>query len=206
MPLSKIEFSNNGGWALWHITETHDALALGMTETWPEEITAPKKQLEWLASRMLIQHLTEKVGLAFNGIYKDEFGKPFLTNHNAHISLSHSYPYVAAQLSFTTSVGIDIEQPSAKIVRVAHRVFDDAEQADAGTDEVKNCVYWCAKEALYKWYGKRGLSFAQHLKVTPFVLMQQGELIGILLTTDAEIEIPLCYHIEQDIVMVFTKN
>jgi phosphopantetheinyl transferase len=205
MPLSKIEFTDDGGWALWHITETHEALAQAVTEKCPIDITASKKQLEWLASRMLVQHLTEKAGLTFHGIYKDEFGKPFLTNLNAHISLSHSYPYVAAQLNFATSVGIDIEQPSAKIMRVAHRVFDETEQADAGSDKVKNCVYWCAKEALYKWYGKRGLSFALNLKVTPFTLLQQGEILGSVIMTDVEIEIPLYYHIEQELVVVVTN-
>ncbi len=206
MALSKIECNNEGGWALWHITESIDALTfLIKSELCPVEIITPKKKLEWLASRALIQQLSEKVGLPFKGIYKDEFGKPFLKNNSAQISLSHSYPYVAAQLHFSIAVGIDIELPSEKLLRVAHRVFSAAEQQDAGINLTKNCVYWCAKEALYKLYGKRGISFSENIKVEPFSLMNFGELNGMVLTPKTKIEVALCYQIEKDNVVVYTK-
>ena len=191
---------------MWHVTESIEVLTAAKgTELCPAEIIAPKKKLEWLASRLLVQQLAEKAGLVFLGIYKNEYGKPFLKNHSAQISLSHSYPYVAAQLHFTHDVGIDIEQPSPKLLRVAHRVFGLAEQQDAGTDLTKNCIYWCAKEALYKIYGNRGLSFIKDIKIEPFILLNTGELEGAIITIEGKKDVILNYQIEKDIVVVYTK-
>jgi 4'-phosphopantetheinyl transferase len=206
MPLSKIICNDTGGWALWHITESVELLSNSVfIETCPTEITALKRKLEWYASRLLMRQLTETLGLNYKGMYKDVFGKPHLINESALISLSHSYPYVAAQLNFNLPVGIDIEQPSTKLLRVAHRVFNLQEQHDAGTDLTKNCVYWCAKEALYKLYGKRGLSFTDNIIIEPFSLMAVGELVGIIITKEIKLEIVLSYQIEKDSILVYTK-
>ena len=62
-----------------------------------------------------------------------EVAKPSLDQNSHHISLSHSYPYVAAQID-SHAVGIDVEQPKEKLLRIAHRVFNKAEVKDAGTD------------------------------------------------------------------------
>jgi 4'-phosphopantetheinyl transferase len=164
------------------------------------------KRLEWMAGRILIRKLVEKAGLTYKGLYKDEFGKPFLTDYSHHISLSHSYPHVAAQIDRLQSVGIDVEQPKEKLLKIAHRVLSKPEEIDAGNDIHKNCVYWCAKEALYKIHGKRGLSFSEHLNVQPFVLKQKGNLIGKISAQNNEQLINLEYSVEDTFVVVYTKN
>ncbi len=137
-------------------------------ESCPDDIIAPSKRREFLAGRALVKTLAEKVGVEYSGIRKDEQGKPFLKDQTHEISLSHSSPYVAAQIHPSHAVGIDIEQPKEKLLRVAPRVLSPSEESDAGNDVVKHCVYWCAKEAMYKLYGKRGLHFNTQLNVNPF--------------------------------------
>jgi phosphopantetheinyl transferase len=207
MPLRKIEIDNKGGWALWQIDQTEIALTpkeeLQLSEN---KITHPKKKLEWLASRMLIEMLVTKLGFVYRGIYKDENGKPFLKNSEAQISLSHSYPYVAAIVSNNQSVGIDIEKPTQKIMNVAHRVFNEKEREDANGVIEKNCVYWCAKEVLYKLHGKRGISFIENLAIDPFTLSLVGELNASINTIEFTEKVTLRYLIEKDVVTVFTKN
>lgn len=206
MPLLKIQKnSEQSGWALWFITETEQELSEISGESIDSTIVSYTKRLEWLAGRALIKSLVEQCGLDFYGLEKDEYGKPFLKNHPHRISLSHSHPYVAAQIDQTTEVGIDLEQPKPKLLKIAHRVLSSQELEDAGTDITKHCVYWCAKEALYKSYGKRGLHFANHLIVAPFVLRRGGELQGKIVADGYSRELGLIYSIQPDYVLVHTK-
>jgi 4'-phosphopantetheinyl transferase len=207
MPLLKIQKTDRqSGWALWFITENENELSEASGDTIDSSIVSYTKRLEWLAGRALIKSLVEQCGLEFYGLEKDEFGKPSLKNHTHFISLSHSYPYVAAQIDPTLEVGIDLEQPKEKLLTIAHRVLSPQELDDAGTDVTKHCVYWCAKEALYKSYGKRGLHFADHLHVAPFALMRNGDLQGKIEKNGYSRELDLIYSIQPDYVLVHTKT
>jgi 4'-phosphopantetheinyl transferase len=206
MPLLKIQKnSEQSGWALWFITETEQELSEISGESIDNTIVSYTKRLEWLAGRALIKSLVEQCGLDFYGLEKDEYGKPFLKEHTHPISLSHSFPYVAAQIDQRTEVGIDLEQPKPKLLNIAPRVLSSQELEDAGTDITKHCVYWCAKEALYKSYGKRGLHFANHLIVAPFVLRRGGELQGKIVVDGYSRELGLIYSIQPEYVLVHTK-
>jgi phosphopantetheinyl transferase len=147
----------------------------------------------------------EQNDLPYSGIHKDEFGKPFLRELTHHISLSHAYPYVAVQLDSNKSVGIDIEQPTEKLLRIAPRVLSMEELENAGSDIRKHCVYWCAKEALYKVYGKRGLHFADQLLVEPFILEETGDLKGTITVREEKLNVALSYEIEPEFVVVYTN-
>ena len=207
MPLLKIQkTSKQSGWALWFITENENELVEASGDSIDSSIVSYTKRLEWLAGRSLIKSLVEQCGMEFYGLEKDEFGKPSLKNHTHFISLSHSHPYVAAQIDPMLEVGIDLEQPKEKLLTIAHRVLSQPELEDAGTDVIKHCVYWCAKEALYKSYGKRGLHFADHLYVAPFALMRNGDLHGKIAKNGYSRELDLIYSIQPDYVLVHTKT
>ena len=193
-------------WALWHITETEQELSFAAMETCPDDIIHEQKRLEWLAARALIKSMVEDFGLEYYGIHKDEFGKPFLKEHPHQMSLSHSFPFVAAQLDRNRSVGIDLEQPKEKLRTIAHRVFSPEEVKDAENDIVKLCVYWCAKESLYKIYGKRNLLFTDHLHVMPFSLSEHGSLIGKINFPGSETIVPLEYIVTKEFVIVYTGS
>jgi phosphopantetheinyl transferase len=206
MPLQELHSSKWGSIALWHITEDEATLEKQLlNDNCPADIVSPQKRLEWISGRILIQHLAVSANIPFHGIRKDEFGKPFLKKSNHHISLSHSYPYVAAQIHPDRSVGIDIEQPKQKLLKIAPRILDAIELKDAGTDIVKHCIYWCAKEALYKVYGKRGLLFTNHLHVKPFGLGESGELKGWIDANESQSFVDLCYIATKDYVLVHSK-
>jgi len=206
MPLVRAETVGEGSaWGLWQITETEEELAYSALESCPEDIIAPSKRKEFLAGRALVKTLAEKAGVVYSGIRKDEQGKPYLKDQTHEISLSHSSPYVAAQIHRSSAVGIDIEQPKEKLIRVAPRVLSAGEETDAGTDIVKHCVYWCAKEAMYKLYGKRGLHFNTQLNLDPFEMKKSGDLKGYIRANGAPIIVSLGYVVKDDYVLVFTK-
>ncbi|MES2517532.1 MAG: 4'-phosphopantetheinyl transferase superfamily protein [Bacteroidota bacterium] len=149
--------------------------------------THPQKQLEWLASRTCVKHTVEQLEHTYQGIEKDEHNNPFLSKIKGFVSLSHTSEYAVAIVSLTDEVGIDIERISNKLSRVAHKFLSESERLHAEENLFKMCIYWCAKESLYKWYGKKNLSFKDNIFIEPFdgkPTYVQGEIFidGVLKT------------------------
>lgn len=206
MPLQKLEQRNaHHMWGLWKIEEDEHTLyqEVNRYETIPETITHPLKRLEFIAGRVLAKRLLEKFGESYTGIRKDSFGKPFYNASALQLSLSHSYPYVAALVDRSQSVGIDVEQVKPKLLKIAGRVLHPDELKDAGDEVVKHSVYWCAKEAMLKVHGKKDLIFASQLLVAPFTLQKQGELSGKIIIEEKETLLPLHYEVLEEVVIVF---
>ena len=171
MPQLKIELlSENTSWALWQVEENLEELWQILNPS-PEAqfeyhlIHHPQKKLEWLASRLAIKNLVEYSGVNFQGIYKDAFGKPHLYHCPYHISIAHCFPYAVGALHRTQPVGIDIERPQEKLLRIKDRFLNNTEAADAGVDLNLLCQYWTGKEVLYKIYGRKKLIFRDHIQV-----------------------------------------
>lgn len=192
---------------MWRLTEEEGTLKklVPGIEAIPDHITNVSKRLEFIGARVLVAELLKQWGHDFYGLTKDEFGKPFPKNYPYQISLSHSYPYVAAILQKEGSVGIDLEQPKEKLLRVASRVLHPQELADAGSDIVKHCIYWSAKESLVKIHGKKDLVFAENIRISPFQREKRGFLNGRLIANGMETAIPLQYHVEENFVVVLNR-
>ncbi len=207
MPLEKIETSGNRTWGVWRIDEAEHTLAIPTApfEKLSDTITHPIKRLEWLAGRILVKRLAEELLIEYKGITKDDFGKPFLVGSTCQVALTHAYPYVAALLDKATPVGIDIEQPKTKLLKIAPRVLCKNELYDAGADIIKHCIYWCAKETLIKVYGKKNLTLAKDLKIDPFNLANEGRIIGSIVVLDHARIIPLQYMVTANYVLVLSS-
>lgn len=179
MGIEKLNrINDHAAWALWRITEPMDELRgiFPLPESGKREIdqiSNKYKQLEWLAGRLCIQRLLLHFNHSFEGLYKDEYGKPYLNNHAAHISIANSYPFAAAIINFREPVGIDMEEPKPKLKKVAHKFLNESEQHAASDDVDQLCVYWCAKECLYKIHGRKQLSFKANMYIHPFSLVQR---------------------------------
>ncbi len=208
MPLEKLVVELGRTWALWRIEEQEETLAkmLSSLEEVSDSITSPQKRLEWLAGRVLVKEVMEAMDLNFQGIVKDDFGKPYPVGYDYQISLTHSFPFVAVLLDKYESVGIDLEQPKEKLLRIASRIHNVDEVNDAGTDIIKHCIYWCAKETLIKIYGKKDLIFSEHMKILPFTRKKEGNIIGKIIVNDMERVIPLYYRVTPEFVLVFNRR
>ncbi len=115
---------------------------------------------------------------------KDAFGKPFLlpirpTRQMVPLtSRSHSADWVAVVAhAGGRRVGIDVQKMTTKMARIMPRLMSQKElnfienQQKKWTDAQLLTVFhifWSAKEALYKAYGKRGLDFGKHIAVNDF--------------------------------------
>jgi 4'-phosphopantetheinyl transferase len=119
--------------------------------------------------------------------------------------LSHSFPYVGVLMDRYFPAGIDLEQPKDKLLRIAARIHHQDELKDAGMDLTKHCIYWCAKESLVKWYGKKDLIFAENMFIEPFERKHEGDIRGKIIAAGKETMIPLHYIVYPNFVVVFTN-
>lgn len=207
MPLEKIHRGQDRTWGLWRILETEQELLNGVNviEEIPQALTNQNKRLEFIAGRVLVKHLMQQSGLTFSGIRKDEFGKPFPSGYDHQLSLSHSFPYVAALLDKNKPAGIDLEQLKPKLLKIAPRVLAPEELADAGSDLIKHCIYWCAKEALIKIHGKKDLVFAEQLRIVPFTRETEGHIVGRIIVSGKETRVPLYYATTPEFVVALNE-
>ncbi len=172
MPLSSFDPVNaEPVWALWQIEEPIQELEKQMNPTRLElsefdQIHHPRKKLEWLASRLVIKHLVESMGSAFQGIYKDAFGKPHLVGLPYSISIAHCFPFAVGAIAKDHPLGIDIEMPQDKLLHIRDKFLNDREAKMAGTNLETLCKFWTAKEVLYKIYGRKKLIFKEHMEVS----------------------------------------
>ena len=171
MPLIKIEKINpNCKWGLWEILESVDELTQKIDFSLEdiseyEEIHNETKKLEWLCGKLMLKALAEDCGLKYQGIYKDENGKPFLQKNNYHISISHSQKFVAAIINSTSDVGIDLEKIKPKVLNVQAK-FLAPKEIDVAEEDLETLTkYWCGKEALYKLQGKKGVIFSRDISM-----------------------------------------
>lgn len=145
--------------AIWKIEEPEHFFTerTGMVS----DIKNDKRRMERLAGRFLLKHLKEDFPL-FN-IHPDEHDKPRIENNLYYFSISHSWPYVAAMVSPDVEAGIDIQVWHPNIERIQHKFLTDAERLFTKNDFRLTTLAWCAKEAAYKWQGRRGIEFIDHL-------------------------------------------
>lgn len=165
MALTKIiKINDKLSWALWKI-EAPWAELLNEREISEEEyellnaIHHPIKKAEFLASRLALHALLTSVGIEDYAMYKDNHGKPHIMQYSFHISLANSYPYATAIINMDAPVGIDIEKPSDKLIRVQHKFLHPSEWSTFKDNPERLCLAWCAKESLYKLHGRKNLSF-----------------------------------------------
>lgn len=178
------KYENNISLVIWQITESHDELQAMLpseilTDAELASISHQQKQVEFFCSRLVIKYLANYLGIKYLGIKKDEHGKPYLSGSNWQMSITHTTNYVAAVMHPSEALGMDMEKPSEKLRRIAHKFLSETERIEAENDIEKLCIYWSAKEALYKLYGKRKVIFNENLFVFPFQ-KEQNKITGRL--------------------------
>jgi len=161
----KTQISENISVAVWQIAEAEEFF-YDFLELLPDDALRIKNcklqkvRLQKLACRAA---LAELLGNNEIGITYSETGQPQLKDY--HISFSHTKKSVAVVLS-KTPVGIDIEELTPRIWPLYSRFMSEREIADCDIHNLKDLYYyWCAKEAIYKWYAKGNLDFIADLYV-----------------------------------------
>ncbi len=122
------------------------------------------KKMEFAASRFLKHEIFGNEEIAYL-----EHGTPFInnSNHNHHISISHSKSLTGIAIGENFPIALDIEQVSDKSARLAPKFCNENEQSifdSSSSDEMT--LLWSFKETLYKLSDRNGLIFKTDLLVT----------------------------------------
>lgn len=203
----KENLLNYAEYAVWKIEEEPEFYRAGLIlSDWEtnylNNITHPKRKLTWLASRFLLKQLIDTD--VFVELLFDEHGKPYVTNFDIFVSLSHSNEHAAAIVSKNYEVGIDVEEPHRKIEIIKNKFLSPVELNNIGETQVQQqlLIYWSAKEVMYKIYGKRKLEFKDDMYVKPFMLKERGDLNGILMKNGLVAEYHMHYLLNTDFTLV----
>lgn len=198
-----------GELGIWEIIEDEgffrDQLQLNAQEVRQIDKMRGRRRIEWLAGRYLLHRMS---GREVRGaILKDEFGKPHLEKSEWDISISHSRD-MAAVYAAPGKVGVDIQYFVEKITRIAPKFTTEADRQrfPRGQELVYLHLYWGAKEALYKAYGRRQLDFLKHLFIDFFEIQRSGgTFTGRIVKEDFHEEYELFYQFYPSYFLVFAR-
>ena len=197
--------------AIWKIEEEADELYSQLRldddeKAYYERLKNSKRNLHWLGTRVLLRKMLKTD--EYIDCKVDAHGKPYLVNLPYHISLSHSFDYAAVMISKTRPVGIDIEQIKQKVERIAHKFMRPEEMTFISDQHKIQQLYvcWCAKEAVYKCYGQKEVSFADNIVLEPFNFDNKGIVNAHLSKDKVNLDYRVDYLQYEDYMIGYVKG
>lgn len=170
MPLIKSIPVEKGMLSVWQMAEPVNELLLlcnqqDYSDQAFQKFTFDKRKTEWLATRALLKQM---IGPDFEISYTPS-GKPLL-HHPVyqHISISHSRNFVVVYIHKDHAVGIDVESMNRNYGPITKRYLSESELGDVKENILYQCLYWCAKEAIFKLVEEDGIDFRKQIEVTAF--------------------------------------
>ena len=178
-----------------------------------QNITHPHKRLQHLAGRYLLQYLFPD--FPYSEIIIADTRKPYLPNEQYHFSISHCGNYAAAIVSSDNRVGIDIEIPTEKVQRIAHKFIHENEMQSMD-ESIVNCqlsivnfqtILWSSKEAIFKWYSFGGVDFKEHMQLNGIIEKQNNSLqLPFIFKKEKSIQLNITAKIFEEIVLSWIAN
>lgn len=121
-----------------------------------------RRRNEHLAWRRVVRReLGRDVSISYN-----EVGAPIVDTPNTFISVAHGGGCVAVAIA-DERIGVDIESIERDFTMASTR-YMSPEELLMSNDELWPAMVWCAKEALYKLYGKRGIELRTELQIKSY--------------------------------------
>jgi len=148
---------------VWHITEDEQGLTNNLSLTTHcidrlKSMSSCTHRKGFLAVRLLLI----AAGLSLDELRYTSEGKPYLL-HGPHISFSHTNDFAAIAIG-QAPIGVDVERHRAKVVRVAKKFVNPADEAPQQTIAELTDL-WCAKESMYKAISIPGIRFSKDISV-----------------------------------------
>lgn len=196
---------------IWKIEETEEFFKNNVPQH--RDVTHPKKRLQHLAGRFLLQFLAPD--FPYELIQIAETRKPFLPNEEYHFSISHCGDYAAAIISKDSRVGIDIEIQTPKIQKVGekflspeeHSIFNIQSSAFNSTNPAPDyslmTLLWSAKESVFKWYGEGSVDFRDNIRL---VKQHEGNTTIDCLFTKTKTGLTIHYRYFEHMVLAWVVS
>ncbi len=165
------------------------------------EITHPHKRLQHLAGRYLLKLLFPD--FPYEEIVIADTKKPYLPYEQYHFSISHCGNYAAAIVSKEQRVGIDIEIPTERLLRISGKFLNEKEREQFSVSGYQFpvtasnlellTVLWGAKEAIFKWWGWGSVDFSEHILLQPFEFEKTGYIDASFVRSQETFSLELQY-------------
>lgn len=207
MPVVKIIDIDGIKLGIWKFLETDEELQQHFQFTANEksdfqQIKHQNRKREFLCVRLLLNHM---LGKKCEINYTSE-GKPQLTNNHFYLSISHSTD-LAVVLVSEKNAGIDVENIHRNTEKIAKRFLSDTEMNDIQQSDQPNLqriIYWCAKEAAFKFSILPEIDFKSHITIHNFKQKaESGVFMGQLSKNLPPINLTFHYFFYENNVIVF---
>jgi 4'-phosphopantetheinyl transferase len=203
----KEDIGTAGRIHFWEVTEAEETLldvlpAALLDSARLAQFTHPYRRRQWLGSRALLHEM-----LPGSSISYDDAGKPHLQGAAGFISFSHSGDFIAL-VHDTQPTGIDIERIRPGIERIAPKFIHDREMEEALKEPSPERLhtYWCVKEAIYKVYGRKGISLKNNIFVYPLTFTDPGYAVAEITDGDYQLKRNLKFRTVRGLLMACIEN
>ncbi|WP_299579188.1 4'-phosphopantetheinyl transferase family protein [uncultured Sunxiuqinia sp.] len=201
MPLVKEIDIDQGVLLLWELTEDLEWLKAQFPLLDKDEafhaLKNKKRQQEWLSVKMMLRY----IGCPSTQISYNSKGQPQV-NHPSYqyISISHSSQLAGIILHTNKPVGLDIESLSRNFKTIERKYLSPTEIMWAHQDNKRHCLFWSAKEAVYKIAGIPGIHFSDQIVLSP---EKNNRLTAQLVTPERNEHFHLNYFEYNEQLIVF---
>ena len=174
------------------------------------DIKCPKCGHEFLLEEALNDELKEVIEKEKKELRQQMVDYKRAKEEEYHFSISHCGDYAAAIVSKNNRVGIDIEIPVDKIIKIKDKFLSANEQAkwldnvpvDGFNARVEQrellTLLWSSKESVFKWYGDGGVDFSEQIQLQ---YKQHDKQIIECFFTKAQFQLPIHYHLFDQLVL-----
>ncbi len=193
-----------------------------------QRFTSERRRREWLTSRAVVRGELASIGGArgcgekardcgmpnedavssqSSIIEYNKLGAPYINpifNTALHISISHTEDCVAVMLSHG-GCAVDIEHSERRVEHLLSRFASEHEQRLVASGELSPIALWCAKEVLYKFAGREGVSFVDDIRVDSVSLAGGERTLSCSICSAANpIHVNIKAVVSDDYTLLFT--
>ncbi len=196
---------DGGQIGIWQFSETADELfvQIQLNDSAKAELAKysyEKRKTEWLAIRVMLSQL---IGSDYSISYS-ELGKPILSHPKYNfLSITHAREYAAVFIHERHEVGIDLECISRNYSPIAKRYLSQEELKHVQGNPLLQCLYWCAKEAIFKVVPHDGIEFKEDIRIQAFNPENEGSFSAKFLHQDDQRDFQLNYILLENYGLVW---
>jgi len=103
-------------------------------------------------------------------------------------------------------IGIDIESVNRDFGKVEKRYMSDQELRQTNGNQTLQCLYWCAKEAVFKLVKEDGIEFRQQIHIMPFNYLEESKFSVHFIAEKKDITFQLYFLTFSDQIMVWVSD
>jgi len=159
---------------IWKITEPESYFLKNVVPI--KVIHHPEKRIQHLAANFLLTQLFPNFPQA--SIQMSASNKPYIYSSHYFFSLAHTSGFAAALISTQSNSGVDLERISPKPNQLSNKFLNPNEITLIKSNQINQqpdtafTLAWCAKEAVYKCWGKGAISLKNNIEITHSSLHQ----------------------------------